>query len=331
MGKNNISRKHHYIPQFYLKSFAIKHGKKYVINIFNKRNLAKYTHSVDNIGYIKDFHTIKINGKESDIIEKMHNEIYEKEYSKIYRKLLQKLEKVRQDMKVFNCLSNQRYIDIYLNNQLSNEEKKFISSFLAYFVLRGKEWREIGEETIKRIEEIKKDYDKAYKNNNIEETIKKQIGTIEGVKYSQLQATFDKEKIGQFAKIFYEHIWNIGLNMTDNCFYTSDNGYALTSMHKEQQTWRGVGFGTIGNKIIFPLSPWICVIMYDPKYLEDNNINIINNDYIILNDTEIKIINDEIILNSIDEVYSIDGDWKNLDECYEINNITKGHKPYGVY
>ena len=78
---NKISKKHHYIPQFFLKSFAIKEGKKYIINVFDKQNLNKFTNSVDNIGYIKNFHTIKVDGEDSDFIEKAHNEVYERKYS----------------------------------------------------------------------------------------------------------------------------------------------------------------------------------------------------------------------------------------------------------
>ena len=328
---NKISKKHHYIPQFFLKSFAIKEGKKYIINVFDKQNLNKFTNSVDNIGYIKNFHTIKVDGEDSDFIEKAHNEVYERKYSIRYKTILRKFENIRQDINVINCLSNQRYIDIYLNGQISDSEKIFLSFLLAYFVLRGKKWREFGEESFKKIEELMRDTGKAYKVDNIEENIRNEIGVIEGVKYAQLQAAFDGEGIEQFANYFYKHIWNIGFNMTDNYFYTSDNVHALTTMWKEQPAWLGVGYTTPGNTVIFPLSPKICIIMYDPIYLNNNNINIINNDYVKLYNKEVKMINDEIILSSIDQVYSIDGNWGNLDECYKINNIKKGHKPYEIH
>ena len=89
---NKISKKHHYIPQFFLKSFAIKEGKKYIINVFDKQNLNKFTNSVDNIGYIKNFHTIKVDGEDSDFIEKAHNEVYERKYSIRYKTILRKFE-----------------------------------------------------------------------------------------------------------------------------------------------------------------------------------------------------------------------------------------------
>ena len=118
--------------------------------------------------------------------------------------------------------------------------------------------------------------------------------------------------------------------MTDNLFYTSDNAHALTTMWKEQPKYWGVGYITPGNIVIFPLSPTICVIMYDSLYLMNKKMNIIDKNFVELYEKDVTAINDEMILNSIDQVYSKDGNWNNLDECYKINNIKKGHKPYKI-
>ena len=34
-----------------------------------------------------------------------------------------------------------------------------------------------------------------------------------------------------------------------------------------------------------------------------------------------KLINEEIILSSLDQVYSVDGNWLDLDNCYKIKKI----------
>ena len=46
-----------------------------------------------------------------------------------YKTILRKFENIRQDINVINCLSNQRYIDIYLNGQISDSEKIFLSFY----------------------------------------------------------------------------------------------------------------------------------------------------------------------------------------------------------
>lgn len=298
--------------------------------MFDKQNLNKFTNSVDNIGYIKNFHTIKVDGEDSDFIEKAHNEIYERKYSIQYRIILKRLEKVRQDINVINCLSNERYVEIYLNERLSDKEKIFISVLLAYFIVRGKMWREFGEESFKRMEELMREAGKVYKVDNIEENIKNEIGVIEGVKYAQIQSTFDGEEIEKIANYFYKHTWNVGFNMTDDYFYTSDNVHALTTLWKGKPACMGVGYITPGNIVIFPLSPKICINMYDPLFLKKENIKILDNDYVKLFEKDVKAINNQMILNSIDQIYSIDGNWRDLDECYEVNNLKKGHKPYVI-
>lgn len=72
------------------------------------KKLNKFTNSIDNIGYIKNFYTIKVDGEDSDFIEKAHNEIYERKYSTQYRNILKRLETVRQEINLINCLSNER-------------------------------------------------------------------------------------------------------------------------------------------------------------------------------------------------------------------------------
>lgn len=330
MSKNKISKKHHYIPQFFLNSFAKKEGKKYIINVFDKQSLNKFTNSVDNIGYIKNFHTIEIDGKNSDFLEKAHNEIYERRYSIEYQYILRRLEKYRQDLTVINCLSDERSIEMAKNDQFSDSEKIFISFLLAYFIVRGKKWREVGEKAFEKAEELMRYCGEAYNIKNIEENIKKQLGEIEGVKYAQLQATFEGEEIQQLANYFYRHDWNIGFNMTNDYFYTSDNIHALTTVWEEKPAWMGVGYTTPGNIVIFPISPKICIIMYDPIYMRKKNIEIIDKNYVILDADQINLINDEIILSSIDQVYSIDGNWVDLDNCYKIKKLDKGHKPYKI-
>lgn len=330
MGENKISKKHHFIPQFFLKSFAKKENKKYIINVFDKQNLNKFTNSVDNIGYIKNFHTIKIDGTDSDFVEKAHNEIFERRYSLEYRCILRRLEQYRQDLSVFNCLSDKRSIEMATEEQFSDSEKIFISFLLAYFIVRGKKWREYGENIFQKSEELMRGFGKAYKVKDIEGNIKNQLGKIENVKYAQLQETFKGEQIEKLANYFYKHDWNIGFNMTNDYFYTSDNVHALTTIWEEKPAWMGVGYTTPGNIVIFPISPKICIIMYDPMYMSRKNIEIIDKNYVILEADQIKLINEEIILSSLDQVYSVDGNWLDLDNCYKIKKIEKGHKPYKI-
>ena len=118
--------------------------------------------------------------------------------------------------------------------------------------------------------------------------------------------------------------------MTKNYFYTSDNVSVLLTMDKDWPKCFGVGYASYGNSIYFPLLPNIYIIMYDPSYLRAKNIKIIDKDFTKLYENDVKIINYHMILSASDQVYSIDGDWKDSYECYKIYNIEKGEKPYKI-
>lgn len=76
---------------------------------------------------------------------------------------------------MLNCLCNERYVETYLNERLSDKEKIFISFLLAYFIVRGKKWREFGEKSFKKMEELIREAGKTYKVDNIEKNTKNEI------------------------------------------------------------------------------------------------------------------------------------------------------------
>jgi hypothetical protein len=65
----NPARRHHYVSQFYLKGFAADLGRPllYVVNLFDKKS---YTTGTTALAVENDFHTIQVDGKPPDAIEK---------------------------------------------------------------------------------------------------------------------------------------------------------------------------------------------------------------------------------------------------------------------
>ncbi len=326
--ENNISTRHHTIPQFYLNSFAVKVKNGYSINIYNKDRLHSFSNLVEKIGYIKDFNNIQIEGIKTDIFEKLHNEIYEKNFSKKYFEIIRKIEKYNQiENNCYNCMS----IDFYKSEDsccLNFEDKKYISYLLAYFIYRGRKLRKAAEEFREKIKLIQSDLYRAKGYENKEEInnkIEKQIGTKEDIKIEQLISLFKGKDLNDLAKILYNHQWIIAYNNTEKLLYTSDNGHALDTAIENE---RSVGYDTYGNIIMFPINSRICILMYDQKMFQKR---IVDMSFINLNILQVKSINHEIVFDGINEIYSKDGDWEDLREYYQKNKIPKGHKPYGVY
>ena len=72
---NNISRNHHYIPQFYLKGFLDPSHSKEQICVINKIKKESFVTNPRNVGSERDFNRIDIPGKPIDAVEKSLSDI----------------------------------------------------------------------------------------------------------------------------------------------------------------------------------------------------------------------------------------------------------------
>lgn len=330
---NKLSVKHHCIPQFYLNRFGTKQKNgSHQIFVYNKNNNAFFKNSVSNIGYIKNYNTIEIDSEKTDEFEKLHNQVFERKYSKRLSKIITEIELVFKKRLCINCLSNnelEKLNDIVL---LSVEHKYFLSIMLAYFIKRSKKTRYF-EKTM---------YNKMYNmmeqiyngmnldKNKFEQNVFEELGTKEQLKIANIVSCFKEDEIKELAKYFLYHTWNVGYNCSRHLIYTSDSVHGLTTTWKEKPAWMGVGYGSPGSLIIFPITPYICILMYDTLLLEKKKKFVVDRNYVYLDEELVRFINEEIVFSAVDEVYSIDGDWKHLKDFYKKEKLPIGHKPYSV-
>lgn len=333
MKKNKLSENHHCIPQFYLNRFGVRQKNgSYNIHIYNKNNGKEFTNSVSNISFVKGYNTVKINGKETDAFEQLHNIIFERKYNKRLESVVLELEMFFKERFSINCLSNKRRKELDLPQFFSQENKSFLSFLLAYFILRSKRARFFMEAV----------YDKSYNmmnhayesmnldRNKFEKNVVEVLGTRENLKLRNVVSSFNTKEINQLANYLFKHTWNIGYNCSSHLLYTCDSAHALTTLKKDYPEIYGIGYASPGSMIMFPLTPRICILMYDPIQLKiDKNI-VIDCNYVYLNEALVKFINENIVFDAVDEVYSQDGDWDILNNYYDREKIPLGHKPFSV-
>ena len=333
MANNNPSKIHHCIPQFYLNSFGIKQKNgAYIIHVYNKNKGCYFSNAVSNISYVKDYNTIKIENTETDEFEKLHNIIFEKKYSRKLQQVIKEIEMFFKERNVINCLSNEKRKELNKPTYFSKENKLFLSVLLAYFIKRSKKTRYFEEASYDKIYNM---MDQIYNTLNLdrskfEENVYEQLGTKEQLKIGNIISCFDYEELRKLAYCLYKHTWNIGYNRSNHLIYTCDSAHALTTIMKDYPQFYGVGYASPGSMIMFPLTPYICILMYDPLQLKQDNKQVIDCNYVYLDEGLVKFINREIVHEAVDEVYSHDGDWEHLDEFYEEEKIPLGHKPYSV-
>lgn len=327
------SKNHHCIPQFYLNKFGTKQKNgQYQIFVYNKNNGKFFSNSVSNIAYVKNYNTIKIGSEETDEFEILHNKIFEKSYSKKLSKVIDDIETFFKERTFINCLSNEKLESLNKINLFPIQYKYFLSILLAYFIKRSKKTRYFEEAA----------YDKAYDMmNNIYDSMKldrnkfdknvyEELGTKEELKIGNIVSCFKEEEIKQLAKYLFYHTWNIGYNRSKHLLYTCDSAHALTTTWKEKPEWHGVGYASPGSMIMFPLTPHICILMYDTVLLKKEKKYVVDCNYVYLDDDLVKFINEEITFDAVDEVYSIDGDWYHLKNFCKRYKLPLRHKPYSV-
>ena len=85
MGNN--AKKHHFIPQCYLKGFQYGHSKTPKIVVYNKHTMKEYIAAINKTACIEGFHTINQNGE-------LNKNIIEEKLSVYENLFIQKLKKV---------------------------------------------------------------------------------------------------------------------------------------------------------------------------------------------------------------------------------------------
>ena len=308
-----------------------KNGE-YSIFVYNKNEDKFFRNSVSNVSYVKNYNTIKINSKETDKFEKLHNEIFEKRYSKKLTKIIANIENFFKERSFINCLSTEKLNELNKITLFPIQDKYFLSILLAYFIKRSKKTRYFEEAAY---DNMYNKLDNIYNSlkldrNKFEKNVYEELGSKEKLKIANILSCFNEEKIKQLASYLFYHTWNIGYNRSKHSLYTCDSVHALTTTWKEQPEFFGVGYTTPGSMIIFPLTPNICILMYDTLLLEKEKKFVVDCNYVYLDDKLVQFINEEIIFDAVDEVYSIDGDLEHLKKFYKREKLPLGHKPYSV-
>lgn len=87
----NLSWRHHYIPQFYLKEFLNENNQFYIYDKASDK-IKDNSFSTKSHFFEKNRNTIKINNHNSDIIESKILKLLDDNFSKLYKKVIQEEE-----------------------------------------------------------------------------------------------------------------------------------------------------------------------------------------------------------------------------------------------
>ncbi len=245
----------HYVPRFYLKKFALKKKKGHTIRCYNKEKGKSFEENINNMGMENYFYDKGApNQIESLFTEKEQN------HSSAYHKI----------------------IDTDSIQNLSESEEQSICEFILFQNERTRTTRERNKQIVKKIYK-KLENEKGYpKFENLPEEYQEWLLESRG-EMAQLNILFnvfkDEAGIVQSPEEIVGYISELGWNLTKNNspkeFYTSDHpiiicnpiyngnkivGYDNNSYHSE------------GVEIYFPLTPNLCLILFDKKKSEYSKV-----------------------------------------------------------
>jgi hypothetical protein len=236
-------KKQHFIPQFYLRSFA----NDYKIYCYDKVRDVSYQTTVKDIAQQNHFYEAEelIRGT----IEKIFNK-KDQLFNTVYLKLLQKK-------------------DIY---QLSEYERDIFFVFIAIQILRTDEFRS----TLQNVS------DQAI-NKLAEKTgVKVPDGYMiythpESTKRMHLRMVHDRAKVIDFSDSLSIRKWILFENDTGYPLWTSDNPVTMDNGYSHE-----LGILSKGSEIHFPLTPDLCLTSFDPsthRPPNNNKMEFLNIDY----------------------------------------------------
>lgn len=117
-----ITKRHHYIPKFFIKGFS---GEDGLLAVFNKENgkLDNLRKSPKQIFFEWNRNTFNINGEENDFLEKLY-QFGESKFSKTYRSIIEREEE--KELSLYE-LFHLMYFISEIHWRVPNQDKEFIN------------------------------------------------------------------------------------------------------------------------------------------------------------------------------------------------------------
>jgi hypothetical protein len=243
------SKKQHYVPQLYLRSFTSGTGQ---ISVFDKATRRSYASSVRDAGHENHFLSIpELDGSAGP--------------GSHFEALFQEVE-APAAIALANVVSAAEEHRLMF---LDQGEREILARFLAVQFLRTPEART---RVIEALECLTRSIMSIKARQNAMEWDHKTISEAARIpveKYARVHAQFglNPEQIATIAYALDSHVWRVMINCSDHPFYTSDNPLAFHC--HVPRPGRGVGIATYGVEVAFPLSPRLMLTLVHRGYARD--------------------------------------------------------------
>lgn len=287
----NEPRKHHYVPQTYLKNFCIP-GKAKKIYVYDKINNKKFETSIQDIAAERDFY--RVNDREDACYWEHY---YSQEFETKYPYVIQTITAVC-TLSIHNAI----VLDLAL--------KESLASMICVQLLRTKKARENHFEVGKRVsietlEQLKTSL-KSHINQEQKECLNKFQLTEEQFKGINLPIINDVDRLKRLTEYILNKNWMIYFNAGfDKVPYiTSDHPVCYYNVASQNTGFEDNGLAVSTTIILFPITSKIAIALY-PRDLYFGSLSEFDGRMIVVNDDKfIKWLNAMQIEQCYRQVYS---------------------------
>ena len=299
-------KKGHFVPQFYLKGFASTHERLHTFNKFTKKSYISNVRDTASEFRFYDIHP--------DIHQNFMDNVAENNDNPVDIEII---EKVQDPQFIEHALGEKETVlgaifpkilkVIENGKRLTDEQRGCMAEFIALQYLRTPEIRrtliDLRENILTNI--LRKFYEMPEAYAEYDER---------RASLDHAQMMFDPNLLSQLINIIANHVWIFGENFTSHDLYTSDTPVVMRSHSPHPHM--GIGIGSYGIEIAFPLTPRYILSIYDrkafPKFerIEERTIPLISG--------HVEYYNSLQVLQSYRSIYSRSGDFLSAVEiCAE--------------
>jgi len=303
------ARHHHYLSQCYLKGFTQGNSKKSKLTVFDLKSKKMFETIPRNVGGIRDFNRIEVDGLDPNTIEKMQSE-FEGKVAKALKELNQNLD-------------------------FSGEVKDLILQFIAMLAIRSPEMREHLSKPLTKIAETIISSNVASKER-WETQIKKmkeETGEdiLNDISYDEIKQFVDEKRynieinqehqirmeltgMDTICELLHQRNWQlIKVSEDSGEFITSDKPVSLTwNFPDKVPEYISPGFGLKNTMVYFPVSKNLSLV---GEFDRDNGISQANQ---IL----VSMLNSKVIANCYKRLFASKS---NFDYIAKGHQLKKGN------
>lgn len=295
--KEDIIKKQHYVPRFYLKKFCERNK---TINVFDKEQLKIFSTNINNIACENYFYDCDFNidnplkrQEAEHLISSIESEI-----AIVYHSVLNKLD---------NYQSNKDFEDLTC---ITNKEKEYLALFFILQLNRTKKQRiayaNIFKSMVEKVAEL---------------LFQKEIPIqVYNDKFTMIQIQRLFKNIEFYIEYLMNQQWIFERNISNRPFYTSDNPAVLDNTFCIKD---GRGKDLLSPRITLhlPLSPKYTLTIVEQSLLK--NMTDLTDKICNVNEENVLFNNDIQLLKSLSQVYAPSKTYFQGDEAYyKENNLT---------